>query len=40
VILHVKPEEEELLRRFAAERGEEVAPPDTRLLSRIRSAFK
>ena len=34
------PEQEELLRRFAAERGEEVAPPDTRLLARIRSAFK
>ena len=36
----LEPEQEELLRRFAAERGEDVAPPDTRLLSRIRSAFK
>jgi len=32
--------QEELLRRFAAERGEEVTPPDAGLLSRIRSAFK
>ena len=33
-------EQEELLRRLAAERGEEVAPPDTGLRARIRSAFK
>jgi molecular chaperone DnaJ len=33
-------EQEELVRRLAAERGEEVAPADTSLLSRIRSAFK
>ena len=32
--------QEELLRRFAEERGEDVAPPDTTLLGRIRSAFK
>jgi molecular chaperone DnaJ len=32
--------EEELLRRFAEERGEEVAPADNGFLSRIRSAFK
>jgi len=34
------PSQEELLRRFAAERGEEVAPPEAGLMSRIRSAFK
>jgi len=33
-------EEEELLRRFAESRGEEVPPPDSSLLGRIRSAFK
>ena len=33
-------EQEELLRRLAAERGEEVAPPETGLRARIRSAFK
>jgi DnaJ-class molecular chaperone len=33
-------EQEELLRRLAAERGDEVAPPDAGLLGRIRSAFK
>jgi hypothetical protein len=33
-------EEDELLRRFAALRGEDVAPADTGFLSRIRSAFK
>ena len=33
-------EEEELLRRLAAERGEEVAPPETGFLARVRSAFK
>lgn len=34
------PTQEELLRRFAAERGERVAPAEAGLLSRIRSAFK
>ena len=34
------PAQEELLRQFAAERGEAVAAPETGLLSRIRSAFK
>lgn len=34
------PSQEELLRRFAAERGEEVAPPEAGFLSRLRSAFK
>jgi molecular chaperone DnaJ len=33
-------EEEDLLRRFAASRGEDVAPVDTGLFSKIRSAFK
>jgi molecular chaperone DnaJ len=33
-------EQEELLRRFAAERGEDVAPPDSGLFSKIRHAFK
>ena len=37
---HLSAEEDELLRHFAAERGDEVAPPDTRLFSKIRSAFK
>jgi molecular chaperone DnaJ len=32
--------QEELLRQFAAERGEEVAHPETGLRSRIRGAFK
>ncbi len=32
--------QEDLLRRFAAERGEDVAPPEAGLFSRIRSAFK
>jgi molecular chaperone DnaJ len=32
--------QEELLRRFAAERGEEVAPPEAGLFSRLRGAFK
>ncbi len=32
--------QEELLRRFAEERGEVVAPPDHGLLNRIKSAFK
>ncbi len=34
------PSQEELLRRFAAERGEDVTPAEAGLLSRIRSAFK
>ena len=33
-------EQEELLRQLAAERGEEVAPPDSGAWARIRSAFK
>jgi molecular chaperone DnaJ len=33
-------EQEELLRRLAAERGEQVSPPETGLRARIRSAFK
>jgi hypothetical protein len=33
-------EEESLHRRIAELRGEDVAPPDTGLLSKIRSAFK
>ncbi|MCU1450342.1 MAG: dnaJ [Acidimicrobiales bacterium] len=37
---HLSAEEDELLRQFAAERGDEVGPPDTRLFSKIRSAFK
>jgi molecular chaperone DnaJ len=32
--------QEELLRRLAEERGEEVAPPESGLLSRLRGAFK
>jgi len=32
--------QEDLLRRFAAERGEDVTPPEAGLMSRIRSAFK
>jgi molecular chaperone DnaJ len=32
--------QEDLLRRFAAERGEDVAPPGPGFLSRLRSAFK
>ena len=31
--------QEELLRQLAAERGEEVGPPDEGLMSRLRSAF-
>jgi molecular chaperone DnaJ len=34
------PAQEDLLRRFAAERGEEVVPAEAGFLSRIRSAFK
>src|SRR5437764_5890038 len=37
---HLSAEQEELLRRFAAARGDEVAPADTRFFSKIRSAFK
>jgi molecular chaperone DnaJ len=37
---HLSAEQEELLRRFAAARGDEIAPADTRLFSKIRSAFK
>jgi molecular chaperone DnaJ len=33
-------EQEDLLRQLAAERGDEVAPPDTGIRARIRSAFK
>jgi molecular chaperone DnaJ len=33
-------EEEDLLRRLAEQRGEEVAPADSGFFSRIRSAFK
>jgi molecular chaperone DnaJ len=36
----LSPEQEELVRRFATERGEEVAPPGKGFLSRVRSAFK
>jgi molecular chaperone DnaJ len=36
----LEPEEEELLRRLAELRGEPVAPPESGLLSRIRSAFR
>ena len=38
--VELSPVEEELLRRLAAERGDDVAPADAGLLSRIRSAFK
>jgi molecular chaperone DnaJ len=36
----LSPAQEDLLRRLAAERGEDVAPPEAGLFSRIRSAFK
>ena len=36
----LSPAQDGLLRQLAAERGEDVAPPDTGVLSRIRSAFK
>lgn len=36
----LSPSQDELLRRLAAERGEDVAPADEGLMSRIRSAFK
>jgi molecular chaperone DnaJ len=34
------PEQEEALRQYAELRGDEVAPPESGLLSRIRSAFR
>ena len=34
------PAQQDLLRQLAEARGEEVAPPDTGFLSRIRSAFR
>lgn len=37
---HVSRSQADLLRTLAAERGEEVAPPDSGFLSRIKSAFK
>jgi molecular chaperone DnaJ len=36
----LKKEQEDLLRQLAAARGEEVAPPESGLLSKLRSAFK
>ena len=36
----LSPVEEDLLRRLAEERGDDVAPPGQGLLSRLRSAFK
>ena len=36
----LSPRQESLLRELADERGEEVAPADTSLLGRIRSAFR
>lgn len=36
----LSPEQEELLRQFAEQRGDEVAPADAGFLSRIRSAFR
>jgi molecular chaperone DnaJ len=36
----LRPEEEELLRRLAELRGEEVAPPDRGFFDRVRSAFQ
>ena len=35
-----RAEEEDLLRQFAEQRGDEVAPADAGFLSRIRSAFR
>ena len=37
---NLRPDEEELLRKLAEARGEDVAPADTGFFSRIRSAFK
>jgi hypothetical protein len=34
------PEQDDLIRRLAELRGDEVAPPETGFLSKIRSAFK
>jgi molecular chaperone DnaJ len=36
----LKPEDAELLRALAERRGEDVSPPDAKLLSRFRSAFQ
>lgn len=36
---HLSKAQEDLLRRFAAESGEDVGPPDEGLMSRLRSAF-
>ncbi len=36
---HLSKTQEELLRRFAAESGEKVGPPDEGLMARLRSAF-
>ena len=36
----LEPAEEELLRQFAASRGEDVAPADSGFFSKIRSAFR
>ena len=36
----LSPEEEDLLRKLAEVRGDEVAPPEEGFLSRLRSAFK
>jgi molecular chaperone DnaJ len=36
---HLSKTQEELLRRFAAESGEDVGPPDEGLMARLRSAF-
>jgi molecular chaperone DnaJ len=36
---HLSKEEEELLRKLAELRGEDVAPPDSGLISRLRSSF-
>jgi molecular chaperone DnaJ len=40
VPMRLKEEESELLRQYAALRGEDVAPPKDGLFSRVRSAFK
>jgi molecular chaperone DnaJ len=36
----LSPGQQELLRRYAEERGEQVAPPDSGFFARIKSAFK
>jgi len=38
--IEITKEQEDLLRLLATERGEDVAPPDTGFLAKIRSAFK